>query len=182
MWCPEWCREWHLSPRPHIEWAIRSWKNLKFNSKNSSQKDTLNLANHHMGHPSFLFTKRMGRWGCVWIIEPSTRWRWRIDTHYFKLMTSLTNSRELRYLVRLTYVWDIIIWIDEEKTTCRIRYGSYKFLVMPFGLTNAPATFCTFMNDIFWEWLDDFVVVYIDNILINSGSLEEHVENLRKVF
>jgi hypothetical protein len=38
------------------------------------------------------------------------------------------------------------------------------------------------MNDIFWNWLDDFVVVYIDNILINSGSLEEHVENLRKVF
>jgi hypothetical protein len=48
---------------------------------------------------------------------------------------------------------------DEKKTTCRTRYGSYKFLVMPFGLTNAPATFCTFMNDIFWEWLDDFVVV-----------------------
>jgi hypothetical protein len=38
---------------------------------------------------------------------------------------------------------------DEEKTACRTRYGSYKFLVMPFGLTNAPATFCTLMNDIF---------------------------------
>ncbi len=38
---------------------------------------------------------------------------------------------------------------DKEKTVCRIRYGSYGFLVMPFGLTNAPATFCTFMNDIF---------------------------------
>jgi hypothetical protein len=38
------------------------------------------------------------------------------------------------------------------------------------------------MNDILWEWLDDFIVVYIDNILINSGSLEEHAENLRKVF
>jgi len=53
------------------------------------------------------------------------------------------------------------IWIaegDEEKITCRIRYGSYKFLVMPFRFTNAPATFCTFMNDIFWEWLDDFVM------------------------
>jgi len=71
---------------------------------------------------------------------------------------------------------------DKEKTTCRTRYGSYEFLVMPFGLTNAFATFCTFMNDIFREWLDDFVVIYIDDILIYSGSLEGHVEHLKKVF
>jgi hypothetical protein len=71
---------------------------------------------------------------------------------------------------------------DEAKTTCRTRYGSYEFLVMPFGLTNAPAMFCTLMNDIFREWLDDFVVVYIDDILIYSGSLEKHAERLHKVF
>ncbi len=71
---------------------------------------------------------------------------------------------------------------DEEKTACHIRYGSYEFLVMPFGLTNAPATFCTLMNDIFREWLDDFVVIYIDEILIYSGFLEEHAEHLQKVF
>jgi len=71
---------------------------------------------------------------------------------------------------------------DEEKTICHTRYGSYEFLVMPFGLTNALATFCTLMNDIFREWLDDFVVVYIDDILIYSGSLEEHAEHLHKVF
>jgi hypothetical protein len=53
---------------------------------------------------------------------------------------------------------------------------------MPFELTNAPSTFYTFMNDIFREWLDDFVVIYIDDILIYSGSLEEHAEHLWKVF
>jgi hypothetical protein len=70
---------------------------------------------------------------------------------------------------------------DEEKTTCHTRYGSYEFLVMPFGLTNAPATFCTLMNDIFRKWFDDFVVVYIDDILVYNGSIEEHAEHLRKV-
>jgi hypothetical protein len=63
-----------------------------------------------------------------------------------------------------------------------MRYGSYKFLVMLFGLTNAPTTFYTFMNDIFRKWFDDFVVIYIDDILVYNNSMEEHVEHLRKVF
>ncbi len=56
------------------------------------------------------------------------------------------------------------------------------FLVMPFELTNAPIMFCTLMNDIFWEWLDNFVVVYIDDILVYDNSMDEHVEHLQKVF
>jgi len=63
-----------------------------------------------------------------------------------------------------------IVERDEEKTACHTRYGSYKLLVMPFGLTNAPATFCTPMNNIFQECFDDFVVVYIGNILTLSQS------------
>ncbi len=71
---------------------------------------------------------------------------------------------------------------DEKKTTCCTRYGSYEFLVMPFKFTNALATFCTLMNDIFHEWLDDFVVIYIDDILVYNNFMEEHVEHFRKVF
>ncbi len=70
---------------------------------------------------------------------------------------------------------------DKEKTVCRTRYGSYKFLVMPFGLTNALATFYNVMNDIFREWFDDFVVIYIDDILVYNNSMEEHGASLEGV-
>ncbi len=78
-----------------------------------------------------------------------------------------------RINLRSGYYQICIVEGDEEKTACRTRYGSYEFLVMPFGLTNTPATFCTLMNDIFREWLDDFMVIYIDNILVYNNSMEE---------
>ena len=71
---------------------------------------------------------------------------------------------------------------DEEKTACRTRYGSFEFLVMPFGLCNAPATFMTLINNIFHKYLDDFVIIYIDNILVYSKTTEEHAGHLEKVF
>jgi Reverse transcriptase (RNA-dependent DNA polymerase) len=70
---------------------------------------------------------------------------------------------------------------DEWKTAFRTRYGLFEYLVMPFGLTNAPATFQTYMNDTLREYLDRFCVVYLDDILIYSNSLEEHREHVREV-
>ncbi|GBG60189.1 hypothetical protein CBR_g3433 [Chara braunii] len=70
---------------------------------------------------------------------------------------------------------------DEYKTTFRTRYGHYEFIVMPFGLTNAPVTFQRCMNDLFRPWLDGFVVVYLDDILVFSKPLQEHQGHPRQV-
>ena len=84
--------------------------------------------------------------------------------------------------LRLGYYQVRIVERDELKTTCVIRYGSYEFLVMPFGLTNAATTFCMLMNKIFHPYLDKFIVVYLDDIIVYNNTLEEHVEHLRKIF
>lgn len=70
---------------------------------------------------------------------------------------------------------------DEWKTAFRCRYGHFEYQVMPFGLMNAPASFQAFVNDVLREYLDDFVVVYLDDILIYSEDPEEHDRHVRKV-
>ena len=70
---------------------------------------------------------------------------------------------------------------DEYKTAFRTKYGHYEYLVMPFGLKNAPATFQSFINYVLRPYLEKFVILYLDDILIFSDDLETHHNHVRQV-
>ena len=102
----------------------------------------------------------------------------RINDLYDQLAGSSVFSK---MDLRLGYHQIKIINGDIPKTAFVTHYGQYECIVMSFGLTNAPATLSCLMNSIFMEYLDRFVVVYLDDILIYAKNKEEHVEHLRLV-
>jgi hypothetical protein len=83
--------------------------------------------------------------------------------------------------LRLGYHQVRIMDEDISKTTFRKRYGHYEFKMVPFGLSNAPTIFMCLMNGVFRDYLDKFVIVFLDEILVYSKSKAEHEQHLRLV-
>ena len=70
---------------------------------------------------------------------------------------------------------------DIPKTAFRTRYGHFEFTLMPFGLTNTPVAFMDLMHRVFHPYLDRFMVVFVDDILIYSETEEDHADHLRVI-
>ena len=89
----------------------------------------------------------------------------RIDDLFDQLKgVSIFSKIDLRSRYQSVRIKDV----DVHKTAFRMRYGHYEFLIMPFGLTNAPTAFMDLINRVFQPYVDHFVVVFIDDILVYS--------------
>ena len=102
---------------------------------------------------------------------------------FFRLLLNQNFLNEYDHKFIKVPMHYIIHQTDEDifKTTFRTMYGHYEFVVMPFGLTNAPTVFMCLMNNVMHKYLNKFMVIFIDDILIYSKSKEEHEEHLKIV-
>ena len=102
----------------------------------------------------------------------------RID----ELLDRLAGAKYFTSLDLASGYWQIrVAETDVEKTAFQTRYGAYEFLVMPFGLTNAPSAFQRLMNKVFGNSMDDYTLVYLDDVLVFSQTWEEHVKHVCQV-
>ena len=137
------------------------------------------------GAPVLFVKKKDGTWHmCVdyWALNKITM---KNSYPLLKIQECLDQIGSACFFLKIDLLsgyWQIcIIDGDTSKMVFNTRISKYKFCVLPFGLTNAPATFQMLMNNILQPFLDDFVVVYLDNIFVYSKTEEEHCMHIKKV-
>ncbi|GKE00229.1 putative reverse transcriptase domain-containing protein [Tanacetum coccineum] len=165
--------------------APSEMKELSDQLKELSDKGFIRPSSSPWG-ASILFVKKKDRslWMCIDYRElnkltvKNRHPLLRIDVLFNQLQGSSVYSKiDLRSGYHQLRVHEEYI----PKTAFRTRYGHYEFQVMPFGLTNAPAIFMDHMNRVCKPYLDKFVIVFIDDIMIYSKSKQEHEENLKLI-
>ncbi|KAE8266654.1 hypothetical protein A4X09_0g5699 [Tilletia walkeri] len=138
-------------------------------------------------------------WGFPVLFVPKKDGGWRMCVDYRSLnqittrngyplpriqecLEQLEPSRWFSKIDLVSGYWQIhLAEADVAKTAFNTRQSKYEYLVMPFGLTNAPSVFQTIVNNVMRPFLDKFVIVYLDDILIYSRSMEEHRQHVQEV-
>ena len=159
-------------------------KELKIQLQELLDKGFIQPSVSPWGAPVLILKKKMAPYGCVLTMQinkVTVKNKYllpRIEDLFDQLKGAGVISKiDLRSGYDQLRVKDV----DVPKTTFRTRYGHYEFLVMPFGLTNASTTFMDLMNRVFQPYLDQFVMVFIDDILVYSRDEKEHEQHLKIV-
>ncbi|KAH0644862.1 hypothetical protein KY284_032746 [Solanum tuberosum] len=170
---------------PPYRMALTELKELKEQLRDLLDKGFIRLSISHWGTPVLFIRKKDGSLRmCIDYRQLNTvtiknRYPFpRIDDLFDQLQGARYFSKNN---LHLGYHQLRVRGVDIPKTDFRTQYGHYEFVVISFGLTNAPAAFMVLMNRVFRQYLDMFVIVFIDDILIYSRSENEHVDHLRIV-
>ena len=158
-------------------------KELKFQLKHLTCKGFIQLSISPWGAPVLFVKKKDGTLKMCIDYRQLNKYTMKnkypvpiIDDLYDQLQEfsffSKIDVHSVYHLLRIRYG-------DIPNTAFRTRYGHYELIVISFGLTNAPTAFMDLMNRVFHEYLDSFIIVFIDDILFNSKTKEKHDHNLR---
>ena len=179
---PQFMPIYHLNPE-HEE-VLREY------IKENLEKGNIRLSTSPAGYPILFVPKKLDKDGKV---------KWRLCVDYRKLNEiTIKNCYPLPLISELRDKLGKAKWFtaldlpngynlirikegDEWKTAFRTKYGHFEYVVMPFGLTNAPASFQNMINHVLRNFIDKFVVVYLDDILIYSENLEQHRQHVKMV-